>query len=410
MLDILYLNNYHYRRGGAESVFLAEKELMKKNGNTVHVFARKHPNNLSSENDKYFPRKMVTDSIKPTIEGLRSLPKLIYNFNAKKRLANMLQNIHIDMAHAHNIYGGLTSSVLDLISEKNIPIVMTLHDYKLICPNYRLMYRGRICEDCKPGKYYMAVLNKCHKDNHLASLIYAFETYFNQRCKKYKKNIRFFIAPSLFLKLKFLEFGWSEEQIEYIPNFLNISEFDPHFTPGNYFLYIGRLSSAKGILTLIRAFMMLGHTGAKLLVVGEGPFKNQLIEKASSDKRINFTGYLSGDALRKITQDALAVVLPSELYENAPLSILESFAYGKLVIGSRIGGIPELIDDGINGFLFETGNMDDLWEKLEIVLNMSNRGISEMGRAARQKVEKHYDAKLHYEKLIALYHRVLRMV
>jgi glycosyltransferase involved in cell wall biosynthesis len=256
----------------------------------------------------------------------------------------------------------------------------------------------------------MAVLNKCHKDSHLASLIYAFETYFNQRFEKYKKNIRFFIAQSIFIKTKFLEFGWPEEQIEYIPNFLNISEFDPHFTPGNYFLYIGRLSSAKGILTLIRAFMMLGYTRARLLVVGEGPFKKQLIEKADSDTRINFTGYLSGDALKKTAQNALAVILSSELYENAPLSILESFAYGKLVIGSRVGGIPELIDDGINGFLFEAGNIDDLREKLEIVLNMSSKGISEMGRAARQKAEKHYDAELHYEKLIALYHRVLSMV
>jgi glycosyltransferase involved in cell wall biosynthesis len=320
----------------------------------------------------------------------------------------MLRRIRIDVAHAHNIYGGLTTSVLDLLSENKIPIVMTLHDYKLICPNYRLMYRGRICEDCKPGKYYMAVRNKCHKDSRLASLLYAFETYFNQRLKKYKKNIRFFIAPSIFIKSKFLEFGWPENRIEYIPNFLNVTEFNPHFSPGNYFLYVGRLSSAKGILTLIRAFMMLGYSGARLIIVGEGPFKNQLIEKASSDTRINFTGYLSGNTLKKTTQNALAVILSSELYENAPISILESFAYGKLVIGSKVGGIPELIDDGINGFLFEAGNTDDLREKLKIVLNMSSNEISEMGRAARQKVEEEYNAELHYERLMDLYHRVLR--
>jgi glycosyltransferase involved in cell wall biosynthesis len=409
-VDILFLNNYNYRRGGAESVFLGEASLMERNGNKAHIFSRKHPNNMPSQYEKYFPRQMITDSVKPTMAGLNSLLQLIYNFSAKKRLASMLQRIRIDVAHAHNIYGGLTTSVLDLLSEKKIPVVMTLHDYKLICPNYRLMYRGKICEDCKPGKYYMAVRNKCHKDSHLASLIYAFETYFNQRFEKYKKNIRFFIAPSIFMKSKFLDFGWPEEQIEYIPNFLNVSEFDPQFKPGNYFLYIGRLSSAKGILTLIRAFMKLGNNTARLLIVGEGPFKKQLVEKASSDARINFKGYLSGDALKKTTQNALAVILPSELYENAPISILESFAYGKLVIGSQLGGIPELIDDSINGFLFEAGNINDLREKLDIALNMSSKKKSEMGKAARQKVEKRYDAELHYERLIALYHRVLSTV
>ena len=364
-MNILYLNNFNYLRGGAESVFLAEANLMERHGNRAHIFSRQHPKNFPSLYDRYFPREMVTDSLKPSINGLRSLLQLFYNREAKRGLSRMLDSISIDVAHAHNIYGGLTTSVLDLLYKRNVPVLLTLHDYKLICPNYKLMANGHICEDCKTGKFYMAVRNSCHKDNLVASAIYAFETYFNEWFGKYRKNIRFLIAPSRFMKAKFIEFDWPENHIEYIPNFLFLSEFEPQFNPGNYFLYLGRLSSEKGILTLINAFMKTKSENVKFLIVGEGPIRNQLEEHVKADSRILFTGYLSGDKLKETTRNALAVVVPSEWYENAPISILEAMAFGKPVIGARIGGIPEMIDDGLNGYLFEPRDVDDLREKLE---------------------------------------------
>jgi glycosyltransferase involved in cell wall biosynthesis len=171
---------------------------------------------------------------------------------------------------------------------------------------------------------------------------------------------------------------------------------------------MGRLSSEKGILTLIRAFMTLANTGARLLVVGQGPIRKHLEENSNKDPRIRFTGYLSGESLKETTQNALAVIVPSEWYENAPISILESFAYGKPVVASRIGGIPEMIDDGINGFLFETGNAVDLKKKLERILSISDNKICEMGQAARQKVERQFNAELHYKRLMDIYHTVIR--
>jgi glycosyltransferase involved in cell wall biosynthesis len=146
---------------------------------------------------------------------------------------------------------------------------------------------------------------------------------------------------------------------------------------------------------------------AKLTVVGEGPLMSRLKFMAEKDPRIQFLGYLSGNLIKEITRNARAVIVPSICYENAPLSILESFACGKPVIASRIGGIPEMIDDGVNGFLFEPGNEDDLREKLELILSMTDKQISEMGKAARQKVEREYNAELHYERLMAVYHRAL---
>jgi glycosyltransferase involved in cell wall biosynthesis len=404
-MKILYINNYNYLRGGAESVFLSEIELLRKNGNMAHIFSRQHEKNMISTYDGFFPGEMVTDTIRPSAEGLRSLVELFYSLSAKRNLGKMMKAVRVDVAHVHNIYGRLTTSVLDCLHKIPVPVVMTLHDYKVICPNYKMMHHGKICEDCRGNAYHRAILNRCHKNSLIASSIYAFETYFNFLFNKYKKNVRFFISPSKFLKAKLVEFGWPDSQIEYLPNFISVMDFEPNFFPGNYFLYIGRLSSEKGIATLINAFKKLRATDVRLKIVGEGPLGADLKKMADTDDRISFSGYLSGASLEAITKNALAVVVPSEWYENAPLSIIEAMAYGKPVIGSEIGGIPEMIDEGDNGFLFESGNGSDLYQRLSTVLAMNKDALIQMGTSARQKVEREYNAELHYSRLMALYKR-----
>lgn len=406
-MNILFLNNYNYLRGGADNVFLEEARLLERHGHVSYAFCRQHSDNLPSRYDIYFPREMVTDSVKPTFSGLKSLLQLFYSKEAKRCLTELLRHIHVDVAHAHNIYGRLTTSVLDMLHEDNIPVTMTLHDYKLICPNYKLMYNGHICEDCKADKYHMAAWNRCHKDSLIASTIVSIEAYFNHFLNKYRKNVRLFISPSLFLKQKLIEFGWPENKIAYVPNFVTLSDFVPEYNPGKYFLYLGRLSSEKGILTLIEAFMKLPSNEVGLCIVGDGPLKSQLESKAAPDARIRFTGYLSGKALKEATQCALAVVVPSEWYENAPLSVLEALAFGKPVIGARIGGIPEMIEEGLDGYLFQSGNMEDLRTKLETFLKLPDSRIREMGQMARQKVERSYNPELHYEYLSDIYSKLM---
>ena len=406
-MNLLFLNNYHYLRGGSERVFFGEMELLKKHEHNVSAFARKHPGDVAAEYSNYFPEDIRTDSIQISLDAVMTVKEIIYSKNAKRSLNKLLSHFQPDIAHAHNIYGRLTSSVLDLLYEKNIPILMTLHDYKLICPNYKLLCNGRICEDCKGCNFYMAARNKCHKNSFTASAIYAFEAYFNQLFQKFKKNVRFFIAPSLFLKNKLIDFGWPSEKIKYIPNYLVLSELEPKYAPGKYFLYLGRLSTEKGVSTLIKAFMKIKSDKVNLWIVGEGHIRNQLEKIASADSRIRFTGYLSGNTLKQTSSDALAVIVPSEWYENASISILESFAFGKPVIGSRIGGIPEMVEEGLNGYLFEPGNADDLKDKLELMLSKPKKDIEQMGKAARDKVEKEYNAELHYERLMKVYNKAL---
>ncbi len=407
-MRIIFLNNYYYIRGGSERVFFGEMDMMKRHDHAVAGFARKHSLDLPSEYGRFFPPDIMTDKISLSWEAVRTIKEIIYSISAKDGLDKLIDEFKPDIAHVHNMYGRLTTSVLDLLSEKEIPTVMTLHDYKLVCPSYKLMFNNRICEDCKGAQYYKAVKNRCHKGSYLASVAIAMESYFNEWLKKYKKSIKYYISPSCFLKKKLIDFGWPENKIKFVKNFLDLSEFDPNYTHGKHFLYLGRLSEEKGIATLIQAFSKLQNRQAELLVVGDGPIRKELEYDARNNHRIRFAGYLSGRSLLEAIRNSLAVVVPSEWYENAPISILEAMAYGKPVIGATVGGIPEMIEDGVNGFLFESGNCSALRVVLDRLAGMDATEIENMGRAARKKAERENSTESHYQNLIEIYQEVLK--
>ncbi|MGV8079851.1 MAG: glycosyltransferase family 4 protein [Syntrophales bacterium] len=405
-MNILFLNNYHYIRGGAERVFFGEMDMMKRRGHAVAGFARRHSLDIPSEYDHFFPPDIRTDRIGLSWETVRTATEMFYSLRAKDGLRKLIEEFRPDIAHVHNMHGRLTASVLNLLAENAIPVVMTLHDYKLACPNYQFTARHRICEACKGGRYYKAVLNRCHKNSCLASAAIAVESYLNDRLIKHGNNIECFLSPSRFLKQKLIVFGWPENQIKFVPNFLNLPDFHPDYTPGGYFLYLGRLSNEKGIRTLIQAFSKMQNGNAKLLVVGDGPVRKELEDRADNNQRIHFAGYLEGDSLLEATRNSLAVVVPSEWYENAPISILEAFACGKPVIGAAIGGIPEMVEEGVNGFLFESGNCNSLRIALDRFAGMDAAEIETMGRAAREKAKREYGAESHYRNLMEIYENV----
>ncbi|NPU84515.1 MAG: glycosyltransferase family 4 protein [Syntrophaceae bacterium] len=407
-MKIIFLNNYYYMRGGSERVFFGEMDMMKRHGHPVAGFARRHSLDMPSEYERFFPPDITTNKISLSWEAVKTIKEIFYSIRAKDRLKKLVDEFKPDIAHVHNMYGRLTTSILDLLSEKKIPAVMTLHDYKLVCPSYKFMFNGHICEDCKRARYYKAVKNRCHKESYWASAVIAMESYVNERLNKYRKSIKYLISPSHFLKHKLIDFGWSENQIEFVPNFLNLSDFNPNYTPGKYFLYLGRLSEEKGIRTLIKAFSKLQNRNAELLVVGDGPIRKELENQAENNQRVRFAGYLSGNSLLDATRNALAVVVPSEWYENAPISILEALACGKPVIGATIGGIPEMIEDGVNGFLFKSGNSNALAIALARLAEMDATEIENMGRAARKKAEREYGTESHYQSLMEIYRKALK--
>jgi glycosyltransferase involved in cell wall biosynthesis len=406
-VKIAILNNYFYIRGGSERVFHDEMNMLKDHNHQVAAFCRSHNLDPQYEFSEFFPYLLETEKFGLSSESIKTATEIVYSWHARRKLSLFLDAWNADLGHLHNIYGRLSTSVIDELWKRKIPAVLSLHDYKLICPSYKLTKAGGVCEDCKGFKFYYAIKNKCHKNSSLASGLYALESYFNYFRKCYLNKISFLISPSDFLRNKFIEFGWNPEQIKTVPNFINSDLLRPNFDKGDYFLYIGRISREKGVATLLKSFSGL-PSDARLLIAGTGPLENELKKKNANHPGISFIGYLTGEKLSSAIRNARAVVVPSEWYENSPMSILEAMAYGKPVIGARIGGIPEMIHDNETGCLFRSGSVEELTEKLLYVNTLSNQKIQQMGYSARSFVQEKHSPRSHYDKLSFVYRSAIK--
>jgi glycosyltransferase involved in cell wall biosynthesis len=265
---------------------------------------------------------------------------------------------------------------------------MTLHDLKMACPAYAMLTHDGVCERCRGGKFYQVATNRCMKGNALLSVLVMLESYLHRLLGSYTLNVDRFIVPSRFYFNKFVEWGFDASKFDYVPNFVEAAKFQPQFEPGDRFVYFGRLSPEKGIVTLLTA---AAEAGAGLDIVGSGPLEAKLrtlADRLGADVR--FRGFLTGEALRQAIVCARAVVVPSEWYENAPLSVLEAFAFGKPVVAAAIGGLPELVADGENGWTFESGSVVDLSSRLREVAALPDDDVKEAGMAARARVEQEF--------------------
>ena len=398
-MKLICVNNYYYIRGGADRVFFNEIEMLKAHGHEVAPFSRHYEKNLSSEYSRFFPGPIEYEKVSLFKELLASF-KLIYSLESKKRISSLIGYFKPNIIHAHNIYGRLTSSIVDSAKIKGIPVVMTLHDYKLICPSYLMLFNRKVCERCKGRKFYNCILTKCHKDSLAASLVYTIETYFNYYFKKYEW-IKYFICPSKFSFKKHLEAGISEKKLVHIPNFINVKNFEPDYEPGDYILFVGRLSQEKGVLTLLKATKGLD---IELKIVGDGPLRNEYEKYVRNEGMTNvtFEDYKSGEELKGLYKNSAFAVFPSECYEVFGLIAVEAFAHGKPVIGSNIGAIPEIIINEKTGLLFEPGDYNELREKIKSLLTNPSL-IIQMGKDARKLVEEEYNTELHYKRLMEVY-------
>lgn len=404
-MNVLQINNYHYVRGGPERYSFELVGLLKRHGHSTCYFSVEHPENLPSEFSAYFGTEMSFDTKQSVAKKLQTTFRMLYSFENNNKMKRLLTDHKVDIAHAHNIYGRVCPSVLDVLRKRGIPIVMTIHDYKLMCPVYTLYRNGHICTECLTTGKYRVIRNRCTKGSLLQSIVHWLESKIHEMLDIYNKNVAFFCCPSVFSLKKHAEIGLPEERLVYLPNFVNVTEYDPKYEIGGYILFVGQLSRHKGILTLLRA--VKGHN-ILVRVVGDGPLRGECERFARDDgvSHVIFEGYERGKKLRKLYQDAAFLVIPSEWYENAPMTILEAFAYGKPVIGSKIGGIPEMIESGRTGMLFTAGNADELRQCIQELWSKGSL-VSEMGRAARHKVETKFSPEAHYKRLVKIYNDAL---
>jgi len=407
-MKIMLVNKYHYLRGGDCTHTFALAELLQEKGHEIRHFSMHHPNNFKYEHDRDFvsyidfPDEMKKSGIK---SKLKVLSRMLYSKEARKNIKDAISDFRPDLIHFHNIHKHLTTSILLEANKQKIPVIWTLHDYNLICPNISFICKDKVCERCKSLRYLGPMSQRCSNNSIGASMLISIEKFIHDM-QGVRKRVTYFVSPSSFLKKKFVEYGFDKNTIKVIPNFFDIPKkmTQPKRFKKKYFFYLGRVSREKGIETLCRA---AESAKVSLIIAGTGPVKEEL-EKKYSSKSINFVGYKTGRELVNLRKKAWFVAVPSEWYENNPFSIIESFSDSVPVIGANIGGIPELVKHNISGYIFGSKNEEQLVTVLKKANSLSVSGRNKLGKNARAIIEKNNNPEKYYQDLIKVYKRAIK--
>lgn len=404
MPGLLSLNTYYYRRGGSDAVFLEHDALFRRLGWDTAVFAMHHPRNDASPWQRYFVEEIELGHDYPAVRKIAMAAKIVYSLEARAKLRELLASFVPDIAHVHCIYHHLSPSVLGLLRERGIPVVLTAHDLKLACPAYKMLNDTGVCERCKNGHVWNVLRHRCIHGNFAASAVIAAESAVHKALGLYRRHLNAVITPSRFYLNKLQEWGWPAQQLRHIPNYVHSGDYEHRYAPGDYLLYFGRLSIEKGVHTLIKA---AAGAGVPLRIAGTGPIEAALKHTAREcGANVEFLGYCAGRSLWDLVRHSRAVVLPSEWYENAPMSVLEANACGKPVIASDMGGIPELIEHGRTGLIFPAGDVAALAELLKDVFKTSDHAIAAMGKAACERVCSTFTQERYVSEMLSLYREV----
>ena len=401
MSRLLAINNYYYDRGGSEAIFFAHNRMLEELGWDIVPFSMQHPGNHATPWSKYFIDDLEMHGDYSLLQKVSRLPKVIYSFEARRKLGELIDKVRPDLAHAHNIYHHISPSILGLLKSRGIPTVLTLHDLKIACPAYNMLARDGICERCKGGKVYNVVRHRCINGSAAMSLVVMMESVVHKLLGSYERDVDTFIVPSRFYIEKFSEWGMPASMFRHVPNFVDVQRYAPSYEPGEAFLYFGRVIRQKGVATLIRA---AAAARSRLLIAGTGPEMEEmrtLAVRLNAD--VTFLGHLGGQQLHDVIGRCRAVVLPSEWYENAPVSLLEAYALGKPVIGARIGGIPELIRENETGACFESGQVESLRRVLEDFMARPAQQLADMGAAGRRWVAEDFTVGMYRQRIMSVY-------
>lgn len=402
MKTVLLANKFFHRKGGAEAVLFQERDYLLEQGVEVVDFSMEDERNQASSTSSYFVPQIDYHSDQVgKLQKVKNALSFIHSPEAVKRISNLVEDKSPDIAHLHNIYHQLTPSIIPVLKRAGVKVVLTLHDTKLACPSYLMLNQGEICEECQGRKFYKAATSGC-QSSLFKGVLLGLEGYWHAMKGSYDLVDKFF-APSQFIADMMSRYRIPSDKIEVLRNGINTNDFLPTYEDHGYVLYLGRISKEKGIETLLAA-----HAGVKqdipMKIVGTGPLMDSLAVRSVSG--VDFKGYKTGDELRDIVKKCSCVVVPSEWYENCSMVVLEAMALGKPVIGARIGGIPEQVEDGVTGILFSMGNIDELTSALARIMVDPEKRIR-MGKAAREKLELEYSEQSHNEGLMKIYNEIL---
>lgn len=387
-MRILLLHNKYQYAGGEDKVFESEGELLVSHGHQVE--------------------RLVFDNseISTLVDKIRSGLTGIYNFRSARIVANKIKEFRPDVMHVHNFVALASPSVFYAAKANNVPAIMTLHNYRLICPSATLYHKNKIYERSMRSLFPVdAILKGVYRNSIAQTAALALVTSFHNLAGTWRNKVSKFIVLTEFARSKFLEsrLNVSPDQLMLKPNFIA--------DPGNgntrredFFLYVGRLSQEKGINTLLNAF---GNSHYKLVIIGDGPMQEQVESFVKEKPNVQYLGFQTKPAIMDWMKRASALIVPSTWYEGFPITILEAFATGTPVIGSRLGGIAEIIKDRFNGLLFEAGNEEALIKTLNEFRSSERQVFSEN---ARKTYLECYTPETNYRILMDIYTEAMKNI
>ncbi len=384
-MRILQVHNFYRQPGGEDRVFAAECDLLERYGHEVIRYTA-HNESLAQ--------------ISRLTAGIRT----IWNQNTYDETRDLIRQQRPDVAHAHNTYPLISPAFHHAVAAERIPLVQTLHNYRLICPGATLYRNGHVCEDCLHSMTrWPAIKHACYRESRLATAVAGTMILVHCAAGTWQNKVHTYIALTDFSKQKLLEGGLPGPRIAVKPNFL-LTDSGAGDGDGGYAFFAGRLVEEKGICTLLKAWKELSDIPLK--VAGDGPLRSFVEERASTLPHVEYLGACEPRAVIELLKRARFLVFPSEWYEGLPMIVIESFACGTPVIASKLGSMVELIEDGVNGRLFEAGSAESLISDARLMFQTS----WDMRAKARACYERSYTAERNYELLMNIYRNARRIV
>jgi glycosyltransferase involved in cell wall biosynthesis len=403
-MRILYCNKYNYPFSGTEVYLFEAMELMRSMGHEVALFSMADSRGNPTPYDRHFVPHADFKEQSGWFHKARLAGRMIYSREARRRIRAMIAEFRPDVAHVRNIYHHLSPSILWELKAQNIPVLYHLNDFKVLCASYNLVLRGEACEACKGGEFWHALKEKCYPGWGARMTLVA-ESYVHKWLGTYRKCVDCFLAPSQFVRDKFVEHGWDPALFEVLPHFQRLKPVVERDAENAPLLYFGRLSPEKGVADLLHAMVRLPQL--RLVIAGDGPERGRLQQLATELglANVEFAGHMRGVELDRAIANSRFTVLPSHAYETLGKTILESYAEARAVVATDLGSRRELVHPGKTGLLYKTGDVEQLVSAIQF-LSSQPELADKMGRAGRKQAQQNYTPPAHYNALVALYGRL----
>ncbi|MCA9141700.1 MAG: glycosyltransferase family 4 protein [Planctomycetaceae bacterium] len=385
-MKVLLCHNYYQQPGGEDRSFFDEEWLLKSHGHQVV---------------RYTVHNDVIDDMSP----IHLASKLIWNRDSYRELRDLIRRERPAVMHCTNTFPLISPSVYYAAKREGVPVVQSLHNYRLLCPNALFLRKGKVCESCLGKTIPLpAVIHGCYRDSRMSSAGVAAMVTFHRLIRTWTRAVDKYFVLTEFARDKFVQGGLMADKMVIKPNFVH-PDTGPGNGSGDYVIFVGRLSSEKGIETLLAAWEQLPGD-AKLKIVGDGPMAGRVSQAMNDDPRIEWVGRRTKEEVDQLIHNASCLVIPSICYETFGRAIIEAYVHGVPVIASRHGAMAELVQHGETGLLFDVGDAQELRAAVERMFHDTDK-LYQMRLAARRTFERLYTAEANYDLLIGVYNDVV---